>query len=147
MATFPTRTWPFLQKVLYADAVAASATGLLLLSTSEWLAGLLQLPQPLLFYAGLSFLPYALIVILIARNPAPRPAVIWALVAYNALWTVESLLLVPLVRPNTLGLGFMLLQAGVIGLFAVLQWIGLKRQGAARHKNKAVRDDSFPERP
>ena len=51
----------------------------------------------------------------------------------NAAWTLASiaLLISGAVAPNGLGLSFVVMQAVVVGVFAELQYVGLKRSGAA----------------
>lgn len=123
-----------LRRSLLADAALTSATGLLLALGAAPLSGLLGLPQPLLFWAGVSLLPFAGLVALLARRErAPRTAV-RAVVLYNALWALDSVLLLALgwVHPTALGSAFVLAQALAVAGFALAQYAGLQqRQGAA----------------
>ncbi len=119
-----------LRRTLLADAALTGATGLLLVVGASPLSGLLGLPHPLLFWAGLSLLPFAGLVALLARRGrAPRTAV-WAVVLYNALWVVDSVLLLALgwVSPTVLGSAFVLAQAAVVGVFALAQWAALQQR-------------------
>ncbi|HET9449607.1 MAG TPA: hypothetical protein VFO83_01930 [Aggregicoccus sp.] len=123
-----------LRRSLLADAALTSATGLLLALGAAPLSGLLGLPQPLLFWAGVSLLPFAGVVALLARRErAPRTAV-RAVVLYNALWALDSVLLLALgwVHPTALGSAFVLAQALAVAGFALAQYAGLQqRHGAA----------------
>jgi hypothetical protein len=120
----------FLRRVLLADAVASGATGALTLLAAAPLSGLLGLPAGLLRAAGLALLPYAAAVAWLAlRRAEPARAVVWAVVAINAVWAVDSvlLLLVPgWVAPTALGVAFVLAQAAVVAGFAALQGLGLR---------------------
>jgi hypothetical protein len=50
-------------------------------------------------------------------------------VAYNALWALDSVLLLALggVSPTLLGSAFVVAQALLVGLFALAQYAGLRR--------------------
>jgi hypothetical protein len=119
----------FLRFALLADAAASGATGLLAFAGAGMLSGPLGLPTQLLVYAGFSLLPYAAIVAYAGtRLTVSRPAV-WAIVAYNTLWAVDSIVLLVsgTVAPTGLGYGFVVFQAAVVAGFAALQVIGLRR--------------------
>jgi hypothetical protein len=119
----------FLRRALLADAAASATTGLLLAVGAQYLTDLLGLPVSLMRYAGMSLLPFAAIVLFVAlRANLPRIPVI-AIIAYNALWTIDSIVLLAsgFIQPTSLGTVFVIAQAATVGLFAVLQWIGVKR--------------------
>jgi len=121
-----------LRRVLLADALVSGATGLLMFGGAGFLASLLDLPQPLLSYAGLVLLPYGALVAWVGtRENLQRPAV-WTVILANALWTVDSivLLLSGWVAPNTLGYAFVIAQALVVALFAAMQYRGIRRMSA-----------------
>jgi len=123
---------PFLRRVLLLDGIASAAAGALMLLAAGPLAGLLSLPEGLLRFAGLACLIWAGVVGWLAVRPAiPRAAVI-AVIVFNLLWVLDSVLLLALgwVRPNLPGVGFVLAMAGAVGSLAALQAIGL-RQGRA----------------
>lgn len=133
MNTIPVN--PFLRLVLLGDAIASGATGLLMFAGAAPLAGLLELPEVVLRGAGLVLLPYAVAVAIIGlRRTAPRFA-LWAIIAINALWVVESFALLASgwIAPNSLGTAFVVFQAIVVAGFAAAQAIGLRRHlhGAA----------------
>lgn len=120
---------PLLRRALALDAVASGACGLLLAAGAGPLAGLLGLPPGLMRGAGLALLPLAALVgWLGTRATVPRAAV-WAVVAVNALWVVESvvLLLSGWVSPTGLGTAFVVAQAALVALFAELEVLGLRR--------------------
>ena len=119
----------FLRRVLALDAISSAAMGVLLLLALTPLTGLLGLPRPLLLWAGLSLLPFAALVGWLATRELPPRAAVWAVVVLNAFWAVDSLLLLLAgwVEPTLLGAVFVVFQALVVGLFAVLQLTGLRR--------------------
>ena len=122
----------FLRRVLLLDAVSSGAMGVLLLTCSGMLTGLLDLPAGLLEEAGLVLVPFALAVgFLGTRARLPRAAV-WAVIAINAVWAVDSvvLLLTGWVQPNLLGYGFVLGQAAFVAVMAELQYIGMRKSTA-----------------
>lgn len=122
---------PFLRFALLGDAAASGATGLLLAAGAGALAPLLNLPEGLLFWAGLLLLPYAAFVAWAGtRDGVPQNAV-RAVVAVNLLWVLDSALLLAAgpVSPNGLGTAFVLAQALVVAGFAAMQWTALR--GAA----------------
>jgi len=122
----------FLRRVLLADAVVSGATGVLLALGGGLIESYTGLPLTLLRYAGLSLLPFAAIVgWLAARESIPAPAV-WAVIAYNALWVIDSiaLLLSGWAAPTALGYAFVIAQAAAVGLLAELQYVGLRHARA-----------------
>ena len=120
---------PFLRRVLLADALISAATGLLMLLGADFLSGLLDLPTALMRPIGLILLLYGAFVIYTAtRVRLQRPAV-WAIIVINALWAIDSvvLLLSGWVAPNALGYAFVIAQALVVAMFGSLQYIGMRR--------------------
>jgi hypothetical protein len=126
------RSSSLLHQALLADAAISGATGLLMLLGAGLLASLLGLPEALLRFAGLILLPYGVLVAYLGtRESPPRPAV-WAVIAVNALWAADSILLLlsGWVAPNALGHVFVAAQALVVLIFAELQYIGMRRFAA-----------------
>ena len=120
-----------LRYALLADAIASGATGLLLIAGAGLLEGLLGLPAALMREAGLVLVPYVAFVAWVGtREAISRPAV-QAIIAMNLLWVVGSaVVLFAFVTPNLLGYAFVIAQAIVVGVFAELQIIGLRRRQA-----------------
>jgi len=127
-------TSPFLRRVLLADAATSGATGLLMMACAGPLEELLGLPDALLHDAGLALLPFAMLVAYLAtRESQWRPAV-WAVIGSNALWAIDSvlLLLTGWIEPNKLGIAFVIAQALVVAILAQLEYLGLRRSDGAR---------------
>jgi hypothetical protein len=124
-----TQPSPQLQRVLLADAAVSAGFGLLLALDAGWLAPLLNLPAPLLSTAGLLLLPWGAAVAWAGtRRSLPRAA-IWTIIGINALWVLDSLLLLVSgwVAPTAAGSAFIVVQALAVALFAELQYSGLRR--------------------
>ena len=122
-----------LRFALLADAVASGATGLMMIAGADLLTGLLGLPVALMREAGLLLVPYvALVAYVGTRQNVPHGAV-KAIIALNVLWVLGSagLLVSGFVTPTALGYAFVIAQAFVVGVFAELQLIGLRRERAA----------------
>lgn len=120
----------FLRPALLADALVSGATGFLAFAGAGILDGRLGLPTDLLRYAGLSLIPYAMIVVYVGTRPSLSRAAVWAVVATNVLWSVDSavLLMSGAVAPTALGYAFVIFQAAVVAGFAGLQAAGLRRE-------------------
>jgi hypothetical protein len=122
-----------LRFTLLADAVASGATGLMTIAGADLLTGLLGLPVALMREAGLLLVPYVTLIAYVGtRQNIPHGAV-KAIIALNVLWVLASvgLLVSGFVAPTALGYAFVIFQAIVVGVFAELQFIGLRRSVAA----------------
>jgi hypothetical protein len=123
----------FLRRVLAVDALSSGAMGLALIAFAPLLATWLNLPVDLLRQSGSVLLPFAAFVGYLASRDQPSRVAIWAVVALNAVWTIDSVLLLlsGWVAPNALGYAFIIGQALIVGVFAELEYIGLRRASAA----------------
>ena len=124
----------FLRRALLADAIFSGASAVLLTLAASALASLLNLPEPLLRETGLFLIGYAALVgWLCTRASMPRPLV-WTVIAGNAAWTLASvaLLFSGAVTPNLLGELAVAAQAIAVGVFAELQYLGLRRSDVAQ---------------
>jgi hypothetical protein len=119
----------FVRRILVADAVISGATGVLMLAGSGLLEGLLGVPSGLLRYAGASLLPFAVAVAWLARRDNVARGGVWAVIAANALWALDSIvvLFTGWVAPTMLGYTFIIFQAVVVAGFAELQYVGLRK--------------------
>ncbi len=124
---------PLLRQALLADAVASGARGLLLALAGGAAGPLLGLPAGLLTAVGLVLLPWAVAVGWLATRATPPRLGVWAVIALNAFWVLESVLLLVggWLRPTGLGYAFVLGQAAVVLVLLELQVLGLRRSGAA----------------
>lgn len=118
-----------LRRALTADAVLTGTTAVMLVAGAPRLGEVLGLPVALLRGAGLSLVPFtALLVYLLRRDHLPRGAALFV-VACNALWALDSILLLftNWVDPTRLGYVFVVFQALVVAGFAEMQYVALRR--------------------
>lgn len=123
----------FLRRVLLLDAVSSGAMGILLLTCSGLLAGLLGLPAELLREAGLALVPFALAVGFLGTRARLARAAVWAVIGINAIWAIDSVILLftGWVAPNLLGSVFVLGQAAFVAVMVELQLIGMRKSPLA----------------
>lgn len=124
---------PLLRRVLQLDALLSGAAGLLMTLGAGPLSSLLALPVALLTGAGLLMLPWCAVLLWLARRETLDRRAVWAVIAVNAVWVVDSLLLLVSgwVQSTLLGQAFVIAQALAVVLFAELQFFGLKRSAEA----------------
>ena len=127
------QSYSFLRRVLALDAVSSAAMGCALVAFAPLLASWLNLPVDLLQQSGLVLLPFAAFVGYLALRPQPSRIGTWIIIALNAVWTIDSVLLLmsSWVEPNALGHAFVIGQAVIVGAFAELEFIGLRRASTA----------------
>jgi len=121
----------FLSRALLADAVFSGVSAVGLSLGAGVLAPFLNLPEALLRETGLFLIAYtALVGWLGTRQSVLRPLVL-LVVAGNAAWTLASIALLfsGAVNPNLLGEIVVVAQAIATGVFAELQYVGLRRSG------------------
>jgi hypothetical protein len=121
-----------LRRVLVVDAVSSGAMGVAMVAFAELLADQLQLPVDLLSEAGIVLLPFAAFVAFVASRSEPSRIAVWVIIALNAVWVIDSIVLMftGWVAPNALGYLFVVAQAAAVLLFADLEYLGLKRSTA-----------------
>ena len=123
----------FLRRALLADAIFSGIGAVLFTVDADALAPLLNLPEALLRETGLFLIAYtALVGWLGTRESLPKALVI-IVIAGNAAWTIASIALLfsGAVSPNLLGEIVVVAQAIATGVFAELQYIGLRRSRSA----------------
>jgi hypothetical protein len=122
-----------LRRALQADAIFSGTGAVILTLGAAELAPLLNLPEVLLREAGLFLIAYAAFVGWLGTRASFRKILAAAVVAGNAAWTLSSIALIfsGTVTPNLLGEIMLAMQAVVVGILAEMQFIGLRRSGAA----------------
>lgn len=111
-----------LRPVLLFDAATCAAMGMLLVAAAGPIAGLTDLPAPLLREAGIVLLPFALFVLWAARG-GTRPAQLVA--GINLAWTAASFAAIAWTQPNALGIAFVAMQALAVAAIAGMQFYAL----------------------
>ena len=123
----------FLRALLLVDAATCVATGVLMSLGAPALSGLTRLPESLLLGAGLSLLPIAAFIGLVALSRRPPAAGVWAVIVGNVGWVIGSFLLLVDggLAPNALGAAFVVAQAVAVAALAALEALGLARTPVA----------------
>ena len=119
----------FLRRVLLFDAMTCLVTGTVMLIASGTVERLLAIPAPVSTVLGVVLIAFGTAVAWTGtRRDLIRPAV-WAIVALNALWAVESVLVLAFgwLEPNATGSALIIAQAVAVAVIAELQFLGLRR--------------------
>jgi hypothetical protein len=118
-----------LRKALLADALLSGVTGLALALAAAPLATLFGLPVGLLRWSGLILIPYAASVAHLGIRDRTQRPLVFAVVACNALWALDSVLLLVTgwIEPTVPGNVFVVGQALVVVVLAELEILGLRR--------------------
>ncbi len=122
-------TTQFLRQVLAADAVTGALAGFAMTAGPDLLAPVLNLNRDILFYGGIALAPFVVFLAWLALQPQPPRTGVMTIIVLNALWVIGSvaLLVTGIEQPNALGYGFVIAQAVAVGVYAELEYIGLKR--------------------
>lgn len=118
-----------LRNALLADALLSGTTALLLVFAAGPLSTLLGLSAGLLRGSGLFILPFAALAAAMRYRTRLARTPVFILVVGNALWAVDSVLVLLLgwLEPTALGEVFVVGQAIIVAVLAELQFIGLRR--------------------
>lgn len=119
----------FLRRVLVVDAVFSGSSGIMMIAFAGLIASVTQLPVELISEAGMLLVPFAAFVGFVASRGAPARLAVWAIIAINIVWAVDSvvLLFTGWVAPNAVGYAVVVAQAAGVLLLADLEYMGLKR--------------------
>ena len=123
----------FLRRAILADAIFSGVSALVLTFGAGMLAPLLNLPEALLRETGLFLVVYAALVGWLGTRATMPKLLVRIVIAGNAAWTLGSIALLfsGAVTPNLLGEAVVAIQAVATGVFAELQYIGLRRSSGA----------------
>jgi hypothetical protein len=123
----------FLRRALLADAIFSGIGAVGFTLGAGVFASLLNLPEALLRETGLFLIAYALFVGWLGTRASMPKAMVLIVVTGNAAWTLASiwLLFSGMVSPNLLGEIVVVAQAIATGVFAELQYIGLRKTSGA----------------
>ncbi|WP_411574369.1 hypothetical protein [Streptomyces fradiae] len=129
----------FLRTVLRVDGVSTAVTGAALIAAVVPLTTLTGMPRPFAVAFGIFQLCGAAGLLWIARHPVPRPPLVRAVVAVNAVSAVAcAVLALGGVLPLTgFGVVFLLFGALIVSVYAVLEWAGLRRARGAGGTGRA----------
>lgn len=126
------RSTSLLRRALQGNGLFSVLSGLVLLLGAGPLSTFLGItPALALSISGVILLLYGADLLYVARRDPPRRALAWAAVVLDVLWVVGSALVLwqgwlPL---TTAGRWAVILVAEVVGLFAIAQFVGIRRMG------------------
>lgn len=122
----------FLRRALQADAIFSGVAALMFVFGASLFASLTNLPEVFLRNTGFVLVVYAALVGYLGTRTMMAKAAVWAVIAVNAIWAVDSIALLAsgLLSPNLFGQALIVMQAVAVGVFAELQFIGLRRSAA-----------------
>jgi hypothetical protein len=122
-----------LRRALLADAIFSGVSAVGLTLGAGVFASLLNLPEALLRETGLFLIVYTALVGWLGTRQAAPKALVMIVVTGNAAWTLASIALLfsSAVNPNLPGEIVVVAQAIATGVFADMQYIGLRRSGGA----------------
>ncbi|MGV7212008.1 hypothetical protein [Bradyrhizobium sp. UFLA05-112] len=123
----------FLRRALFADAIFSGISAVGLTFDASAVASLFNLPEALLRETGLFLIVYAAFVGWLASRSSVPKALVTLVVVGNAAWTAASIALLfsGAVSPNLAGELMVVAQAIATGVFAELQYVGLRKSGSA----------------
>jgi hypothetical protein len=134
MSTATTRsltnfTMNHLGRILFFDAATCLLMGLLLVFAPEQLSSLLVLPSSLLLYAGILLFPCVALMAFAGKQSPASSILVWLVILGNLAWVVASILVITVwFSPNNFGLAFVMAQAVVVAILALLEYQGLKNR-------------------
>jgi len=119
----------FLRRALQADAIFSGVAALVFVFGAGLFASLTNLPETFLRNTGLVLVVYAALVGFLGTRSMMAKAAVWAVIAVNAIWAIDSFILLVSgwVSPNLLGQALIVMQAVAVGVFAELQLMGLRK--------------------
>lgn len=121
----------FLQRVLLADALVSVLVAALQLAFARPLAELLGLSEALLFETGVFLVAYCGLLAWLARGKPVPALLLYLLVIGNAGWALGCVAVAAIEGPGLPGLGFLLVQAITVLVFAGLEFAGIKESARA----------------
>jgi hypothetical protein len=130
---------PLLRRALLTDATLSAIAGIALVLAAGPVGAFLELPAVALRIAGLIFIPFAAFAGWLGSRTRVRRTLVFVVIVLNALWAVDSvlLLLAGWVETTPLGEWFVIGHALIIGAIAEVEFLGLRRstlvESYARH--------------
>lgn len=117
-----------LKGALWANASFSTISGLALVFAEREIVRLLGLPDTVsLVPLGISLLVFAAVLVLFARKKSIKLLDAWIAVAMDAAWVIGSYPLLFVAPFSTGGKWIVGIVAEVVMVFALLQWLGIRR--------------------
>jgi hypothetical protein len=120
--------------VLALDALVTGLNGIAYLALSPILSDVLGIDAARLLAVGAFLTAFALVVLLVRRSLPAGARAVPALIATNVAWVVASVAvaITGWGDPTPVGTAWILLQAAVVAVFALLQWSALRQHRPGR---------------
>lgn len=117
-----------LRTALLANASFSTISGLTLVFAGREIVRLLGLPERVsLAPLGISLLVFAAVLVLFARKKSIKLSNAWIAVVMDAAWVIGSYPLLFVAPFSTSGKWIVGIVAEVVMVFALLQWLGIRR--------------------
>jgi len=117
-----------LRRALLANSSFSTISGLVLVFAQRWVVRHLGLPETInLIALGISLLVFAAILVLFARKKPIKLLDAWIAVILDAVWVIGSYPLLFVVPFSTSGKWVVGIVAEVVMVFALMQWLGIRR--------------------
>lgn len=119
-----------LRNTLRVNALFSLLSGVVFVLAAQSMSRWLGLPYPTAFIVvGIGLLPFAFLVYRTFRQAPVNASLAMVIIVMDVGWVVLSWILLGVAwsQLTTVGRWFVVIQADVIALFALLQWIGLRR--------------------
>jgi hypothetical protein len=117
-----------LRRALLANSLFSTISGLVLVIAQRWVVRLLGLPETInLITLGISLLLFAAILVVFARKKPIKLLDAWIAVILDAVWVLGSYPLLFVVPFSTSGKWVVGIVAEVVMVFALVQWLGIRR--------------------
>lgn len=117
-----------LRRALLANASFSTISGLVLVVAQRWVVRLLGLPETInLITLGISLLLFAAILVVFARKKPIKLLDAWIAVVLDAAWVMGIYPLLFVVPFSTSGKWVVGIVAEVVMVFALVQWLGIRR--------------------
>jgi len=117
-----------LRMALMGNALFSTISALTLILAGQWVVRLLGLPEAVnLLTMGISLLVFAVTLVVFARKKPIKVSDAWIAVVLDLAWVIGSYPLPFVVPFSTTGKWIVGIVAEVVLLFALMQWLGIRR--------------------
>ena len=119
-----------LRKALQGNALFSGLSGLASFFAAQWLAQFTGIYEPLVFVVlGVILIVFAVDLAWLASRESPDRRLVWVVILLDVAWVAGSaaILMTDLVPLTVSGRWAIALLAEVVAVFALLQYIGLRR--------------------
>jgi hypothetical protein len=118
----------FLRKALMGNALFSTLSGLTILLAQGWVLRILGLPSSVnLLVLGAGLVVFAITLVINARKQKVKKSDAWIAVCMDFAWVLGSYVLIFIVPFSTAGKWVVGIVAELVLLFAVLQFLGIRR--------------------